>query len=103
MTIDASPALPGWDDISDLDKGAALLHLHKRQWEGASYAIENYPARFFDHPALTDLADEDASRHAARMYRRADDLPASEHERLYDLALAAADKRWADEHAGGAA
>ena len=47
--------LPTWAQMSDLDKGAALLHLHKREWEGADYAEENYPARYFEHPALTSL------------------------------------------------
>ena len=58
-------ALPGWDDLSDLDKGAVLLHNHKREWEGEVYAEENYPASYFDHPALVALSPIGASRHAA--------------------------------------
>lgn len=81
--------LPGWDDMSDLDKGAALLHDHKRESEGVEYAVENYPARYLDDPRLTALSPADASAHAAHVC--GDDvferIGAAEHERLYDLAL----------------
>jgi hypothetical protein len=76
--------------MSDLDKGAALLHLHKRDWEGAEYAVENYPARYFDHPALVALNRRDACRHAVSVEDDADRagaLTGDEHMRLYDLAL----------------
>lgn len=81
------PDLPSWDDLSDLDKGAALLHLHKREWEGGDYAEEHYPARFFDHPALTVMWPREASRFAASLEENAEDLSPDEHKRLYDLAL----------------
>lgn len=105
MTTDASPALPGWDDMSDLDKGAALLHTHKREYEGAEYAVENYPARYFDDPALTALSPEDASAHAAKVDPGPQHirLAAEDYQRLYDLALDAHDARWEAEQAGGAA
>jgi hypothetical protein len=83
-------ALPAWAEMSDLDKGAALLHLHKRDWEGAGYAVENYPARYFEHPALTALSERDACRHAVSVKddaERAGALRGDEHQRLYDLAL----------------
>lgn len=81
--------LPTWDEMSDLDKGAALLHDHKRDSEGADYAVENYPCRYLDDPSLTALDGEDASEHAAEVcgedvFER---LGGSEYERLYDLAL----------------
>jgi hypothetical protein len=94
-------SLPAWADLTDLDKGAALLHLHKREWEGDEYAIENYPARYFDHPALTALTPAQACRHAVSVEAAADDADATrgaEYERLYDLALDAGDKRWEAEH-----
>ncbi len=91
-----SDPLPGWDDMSDLDKGAALLHLHKRQWEGDEYAESDYPARYFEHPALLALSSLEASRHAAglgsaeRMYHS---LGEGEFDRLYDAALDADRRR----------
>jgi hypothetical protein len=102
MTTDAaSPALPGWDEMSDLDKGAALLHTHKREYEGTSYAVDNYPARYFDHPALTALGPVGASGHAA-LVDPGDSLPVADYERLYDATLDADNARWQAEHAGGA-
>jgi hypothetical protein len=90
------PVLPGWDEMTDLDKGAALMHLHKREWEGEEYAESDYPCRYFDHPALVALSPLGASRHAAGLYDEADALTArdpQEHGRLYDAALAADDAR----------
>lgn len=94
--------LPAWAELTDLDKGAALLHLSKRENEGTSYAMENYPARFSDHPQLVALGDEDASRFAVSMEAAAGTLSDAEYERLSNLAADADEKRWATE-AGGAA
>ena len=97
-----TPVLPTWDEMTDLDKGAALLHLHKRDWEGADYAAENYPARYFDHPALVALGPREACRHAVSVEgaaERAGCTGGAEYQRLYDLALVADDKRWDAEHA----
>ncbi|MDG4792111.1 hypothetical protein O7626_40565 [Micromonospora sp. WMMD1102] len=90
-------ALPSWAEMSDLDKGAALLHLHKREYEGAGYAVENYPVKYFDDPRLTSLERRAACRHAASFAREADGLPDAEYTRLYDLALEEPDRRclWA--------
>ena len=86
-----STELPGWDDMSDLDKGAALLHQHKREWEGAEYAVSDYPCRYFDHPALVALSPAEASAHAASLAGPYDSgvpgLEPDEYERLYDAAL----------------
>lgn len=79
--------LPTWGDLSDLDKGAALMHLHKREWEGPTYAVEHYPARFHDHPALVALDTVQASEYAESLSLDADVLTPDEHERLYNLAL----------------
>ena len=86
--------LPAWDELTDLDKGAALMHVWKRYWENDGiYARENYPAEYFDHPVLTGLDYKVASRHAAVVagaWRKAvDRLGSDETQRLYDLALAA--------------
>ena len=91
-----SAPLPGWDEMTDLDKGAALMHLHKREWEGESYAEENYPARYFDHPALVALTPAQACRHAVSVEADADHAGATgppEYDRLYDLALDADRRR----------
>jgi hypothetical protein len=84
--------LPAWDELSDLDKGAALLHVWKCHWEhSASYAVEHYPAEYFEHPLLTGLDSRTASRHASVVAGRWDDacerLGDDEVTRLYDLAL----------------
>jgi hypothetical protein len=89
--------LPTWAEMSDLDKGAALLHLHKRNWEGDEYAVDNYPARYFDHPALTALSEREACRHAVSVEDDAEwsgALRGAEYERLYTLALDADHARW---------
>lgn len=80
-------SLPGWDEMSDLDKGAALLHIHKRGYEGDEYAVENYPAKYIEDPRLTTLDREDACDHAARFEELAEELDGDEHGRLYNLAL----------------
>ncbi|MEU4558384.1 hypothetical protein AB0F72_08340 [Actinoplanes sp. NPDC023936] len=89
--------LPTWDEMSDLDKGAALMHLHKRDYEGISYAVENYPARYLDDPRLLALTPREASRHAAQFESLANELNGDTYERLYDAALAEPDRRclWA--------
>lgn len=89
--------LPGWAEMSDLDKGAVLLHLHKRDYEGDRYAVENYPARYFDDPRLTALDSKDASAHAAQFEDQAETLSPDEYERLYDAALNEPERRmlWA--------
>lgn len=105
-TTETAPALPTWAEMSDLDKGAALLHLHKREWEGSDYAIENYPAEYFEHPALTALSERDACRHAVSVENDADlagALGGGEYERLYELALAADRARWDAKHKAEAA
>ena len=85
--------LPVWSDLSDVDKGAVLLHLHKREWEGAAYAVAEYPARFFDDPALTGLERRAACTFAVSMRLAAEALDEAEHTRLYDLAAAEPDRR----------
>jgi hypothetical protein len=98
--------LPAWADMTDLDKGAALLFLHKIDWEGIEYAVSDYPARYFDHPALLALGERDACRHAISVEidaERAGALAGDEHRRLYDAALDASNQRWRKENAVGGA
>lgn len=92
--------LPTWDEMSDLDKGAALLHVWKREWEGAAYAVEEYPCEYFDHPALTALTREQACEHAEAVTGGHENILTElgdEHERLYDAALDADRKRLREE------
>lgn len=85
--------LPTWEQMSELDRGAALLHVWKRHWEGASYAISDYPCRYLDNPILVGLDERTASKHAAAVCGRHEAVLArlgvEEHDRLYNLALAA--------------
>lgn len=83
--------LPSWEEMCDLDKGAALLHVWKRHWEGAGYAREEYPAEYITDPVLRGLPRWAACRHAAEVCGRHEEVRArlgdTEHDRLYDLAL----------------
>lgn len=79
--------LPTWDEMTDLDKGAALLHAWKRDWEGVSYAIENYPAEYIEDPSLMGLDEKAACRHAAAVTAGWQDWDFDEVQRLYDAAL----------------
>jgi hypothetical protein len=77
--------------MSDLDKGAALMHVWKRKREGGVYARENYPAEYIEHPDLIGLPRDAACHHATAVAGRNDDaqerLGIDEWERLYNLAL----------------
>ncbi len=85
--------LPTWDEMSDLDRGCALLFVWKVYWEhDYAYAREHYPCRYRDDAALSVLLSvSDACRHAravtgghlAIQARLGD----AEWQRLYDLAL----------------
>lgn len=83
--------LPTWDDMTDADRGAALMFAWKVQWErNYAYARENYPARYIDHPLLTALTESEACRHASAVAGTWDEakgrLGADAVQRLYDLA-----------------
>lgn len=80
------PTLPTWDEMTDLDKGVVLLHLSRRDWEGAETAVEHYPARYHDHPALVALSPREASEHAASMQDAAAEVDDAVYERLYEAA-----------------
>jgi hypothetical protein len=88
------PDLPTWGEMSDLDKGAALMHLHKRDVEGVSYATQHYPCRYLDSDVLVALSPRDASLHAADVGAAAFDGWGDEGSRLYDLALAEDERRY---------
>lgn len=83
--------LPTWADMSDLDKGCALLHDRAREDEGDDYAAEHYPARYLNDPRLTALTPAEATAHARKVCKvdngdMFDRLGGDEYHRLYDLA-----------------
>lgn len=86
-------SLPGWDKLSPLDRGAALLHLEKRYAEGDEYAVAEYPCEYFDDLALCDLSPAEACAHAASLFtdgwEQACDMLGVEIDKLYDAALTA--------------
>lgn len=88
--LDAT-GLPSWDDMTDLDRGAALMFVWKAQREGYGYARDNYPAAYVDHPMLTGLDPSEACRHARQVAgtwaEAGERLGHDEKQRLYDLAL----------------
>jgi hypothetical protein len=82
-----------WEDLSDLDKGAALVHLRHCAIEGDDdYAARYYPCRYFDDPELIALTPLEASRHAQSLTSAGgtaifeDVIDDDEYERLYALA-----------------
>jgi hypothetical protein len=98
--------LPGWGDLTDIDRGAALLYASAVSNEGHEYACENYPARFRDHPILTQLRPHETCAYvdslgidlndsaavligSATVLIGADESSLSwdEYRRLYDLAM----------------
>jgi hypothetical protein len=92
MTETPSPALlPDWDDMTDLDKGAALLHVWEREWEGAEHAMAESPCRYLRAPVLVALDPRAASEHAWAVTGGwdaiSDKIGPAERTRLYDVAL----------------
>lgn len=89
MTLDIG--LPTWAEMSDLDKGAAIVYLSAADSQGHAYARKHYPARYLDHPALTVLTPDAAADHAEALFDDGigdiyDQLGGEEADRLYDLA-----------------
>jgi len=97
VSTETTTDLPTWDEMADVDKGCALLHLHKRDWEGNSYAVREYPCEYLDDPRLTALTPQAACRHAVTVGGSNDEafqrLGQDEYERLYNLALDEPDRR----------
>lgn len=54
--------LPTWDEMSDLDKGSALLHVYRSTWSRQTRKIMN--CKYTDDPALVALNEKERSRHA---------------------------------------
>jgi len=73
--------LPGWDDLTDLDKGAAILQARYPGWP-------HLQPPYFDHPVLLSLGTGAGHRYAVRtaIGRR---MPDAEVTRLLNLASAA--------------
>jgi hypothetical protein len=105
--------LPTWDELSDVDKGCALMFVWKVYWERSyRYALDNYPATYLDSSLLRELPSDVACRHDNAValgdieryrflwsYLAADyRLGRDEFARLYDLALDA--ERAADAKGG---
>lgn len=90
-TAPTRQVVPAWDDMPDVDKGAALLHVWQVDWEGDEYARAEYPAKYHEHPMLTALSSVQACEHAYEVTGGHeaifDRLGVAEYERLYDLAL----------------
>lgn len=90
-------AQPTWDQMGDNDRGAALLHLWKRGWEGDQSAVANHPCRYLEHPTLVALSPARASAHALRVCGSlesvVDRLGEEEFHRLSNLALAKGRRR----------
>ena len=79
--------LPEWDELSDLDKGAVLLFLSKVDYEGESYARENYPCEFLDDSDLMAMTSSQQCDAALVYDGSAEELDDDESERLHCLAL----------------
>lgn len=108
---DTTTELPTWEQMSELDRGAALMHVWKRHWEGTGYAIENYPCRYIEDPRLLDLTLDDACRHAQSVTGGWDNvndrIGEDEVQRLYNRAHREGDeildsrKMWGARHRNG--
>ena len=83
--------LPTWEQMSDLDKGAALLHLHKREWEGAELRRGELPGPLLRAPGADRAERETPPAGMPCRWRatpsRAGALKGEEYIRLYELAL----------------
>jgi len=91
VTAETKP-LPTWDEMSDLDKGAAISYIYRLETVGEGDA-EHYPAEYFDDPRLVALgAGREASTHAEAVAEEGfGDL--AEVRRLHTLGLAAEAER----------
>lgn len=80
--------LPKWADLTDADKGAALLHDYYRGVHGGKEAVDSFPVRYADHTALLALDGDDACGHAAdvvREWKDSDGWTDREDKRLFAL------------------
>lgn len=105
--------LPTWDQLTDVDKGRALMFVWKCHWERSyAYARDNYPATYADHPMLLALQRSERCRHATAVCRGDVDrqsvpstyqavlgrIGEAEFDRLYNLALDSERQRPARRH-----
>jgi hypothetical protein len=78
--------MPGWADMPDIDKGAAIAFLWRRGFDGGPTAFRETPCLYREHPALVALTPRQACNHAITLYLPAKALPRAEWQRLHDLA-----------------
>jgi hypothetical protein len=90
--------LPPWTDLTDRDKGLALIYATNVADRGHAHAVESCPARFLDHPILVELRSDEAcayvdslgidltSNVAVLIGADESSLPWAEYQRLYGLA-----------------
>ncbi|MFD8564663.1 hypothetical protein ACFV1N_45995 [Streptosporangium canum] len=63
--------LPGWDDMSDLDKGAIVVAMWRAKW----WMLPSLrAARFLDDPVLVALDENSAARHMQKIVGSFDEL-----------------------------
>jgi len=58
--------LPAWEDLTDRDRGAALVHTERAERDGADYAAEFYTPGF-EHERLAGLAAGTRARYARQL------------------------------------
>jgi hypothetical protein len=83
--------LPSWDEMTDLDRGAAIAYAWLCHRRGALFAIQNAPFRYVDAPDLVALDPLAAGRHALTvcgpLHSLVTRIGKAEYDRLYNLAL----------------
>jgi hypothetical protein len=89
--------LPAWEDLPEVDKGAAIIHAERAEWYGDECAAEFY-APMFRHARLACLATQTRARYARQLIQdHSTDLQSSsiigwlghgEYERLTAVAYA---------------
>ncbi|MEU8310458.1 hypothetical protein AB0C84_43530 [Actinomadura sp. NPDC048955] len=80
--------LPGWDEMSDYDRGWALLHVYERDKRGTQHALTYSAPRFADDPRLSSLSAEAASAHATKIVSTTDEIIETIGEDEYDRLIA---------------
>lgn len=86
-------ALPSWDEMTDMDRSAAIAYAWLCYRRGVPFAIQDGPCTYVDAPELVALDAIAAYRHALAVCGPLHDLVArigkAEYDRLYNLTLPA--------------